>query len=126
MARNQSMSFFGSLFDRPIRRRYVRSLNQNATNLVRRLSQSRLFLNSSRSGASPSSVPSSPVYPNVDTTRLLERESVAPSIISNESYDIATAPELNNLLLAETQCSSDVVVVCRSETPPPAYRDVIS
>lgn len=42
-------TFFSLLFDRPVRRRYYRQLNQNATNLVRRLSQSRLFLNSSRS-----------------------------------------------------------------------------
>lgn len=42
-------SIFALLFERPVRRRYYRQLNRSATNLVRRLSQSRLFLNSSRS-----------------------------------------------------------------------------
>lgn len=41
-------TFFSLLFDRPVRRRYYQQFNQNATNLVRRLSQSRLFVNSSR------------------------------------------------------------------------------
>lgn len=42
-------SIFSLLFERPARHRYYRQLNRSATNLVRRLSQSRLFLNSSRS-----------------------------------------------------------------------------
>lgn len=43
-----STSIFAILYERPVRRRYYRQFNRNATNLVRRLSQSRLFLNSSR------------------------------------------------------------------------------
>lgn len=42
-----STSIFAILYERPVRRRYYRQFNRNATNLVRRLSQSRLFLNSS-------------------------------------------------------------------------------
>lgn len=42
--RQPSRSFFAIFYERPIQRRYY----QNATNLVRRISQSRLFLNSSR------------------------------------------------------------------------------
>lgn len=43
-----STSIFAILYERPVRRRYYRQFNRNASNLVRRLSQSRLFLNSSR------------------------------------------------------------------------------
>lgn len=43
-----STSIFAIFYERPVRRRYYRQFNRNATNLVRRLSQSRLFLNSSR------------------------------------------------------------------------------
>lgn len=42
--RQPSRSFFAIFYERPTQRRYY----QNATNLVRRISQSRLFLNSSR------------------------------------------------------------------------------
>lgn len=41
-------SFLSIFYERPARHRYYRQLNRSATNLVRRLSQSRLFLNSSR------------------------------------------------------------------------------
>lgn len=46
--RRSSTSIFAILYERPVRRRYYHQFNRNATNLVRRLSQSRLFLNSSR------------------------------------------------------------------------------
>lgn len=42
--RQPSRSFFAIFYERPMQRRYY----QNATSLVRRISQSRLFLNSSR------------------------------------------------------------------------------
>lgn len=47
--RQTSTSFFAIFNERPVRRRYYRQINRSATNLVRRLSQSRLFLNSTRS-----------------------------------------------------------------------------
>lgn len=47
-SRQSSTSFFAIFYERPVRRRYYRQFNRSATNLVRRLSQSRLFLNSSR------------------------------------------------------------------------------
>lgn len=43
-----STSFFAIFYERPVRHRYYRQINRSASNLVRRLSQSRLFLNSSR------------------------------------------------------------------------------
>lgn len=46
--RPPSTSFFAIFYERPVRHRYYRQINRSATNLVRRLSQSRLFLNSSR------------------------------------------------------------------------------
>lgn len=46
-SRPSSGSFFAIFYERPVRHRYYRQLNRGATNLVRRLSQSRLFLNSS-------------------------------------------------------------------------------
>lgn len=46
--RRPTNSFFSLFFERPVRHRYCRQLNRSATNLVRRLSQSRLFLNSTR------------------------------------------------------------------------------
>lgn len=48
-SRASSASFFAIFYERPVRHRYYRQINRSATNLVRRLSQSRLFLNSSRS-----------------------------------------------------------------------------
>lgn len=47
-SRRPTNSFFSLFFERPVRHRYFHQLNQSATNLVRRLSQSRLFLNSTR------------------------------------------------------------------------------
>lgn len=44
----QSTPFFAIFYERPVRHRYYRQMNRSATNLVRRLSQSRLFLNASR------------------------------------------------------------------------------
>lgn len=46
--RSSSTSFFAIFYERPVRHRYYRQINRSATNLVRRLSQSRLILNSSR------------------------------------------------------------------------------
>ncbi|XP_055319933.1 uncharacterized protein LOC129577246 isoform X2 [Sitodiplosis mosellana] len=48
LPRQTSTSFFAIFYERPVRRRYYRQINRSATNLVRRLSQSRLFLNSTR------------------------------------------------------------------------------
>lgn len=45
--RPPSGSFFAIFYERPVRHRYYQQFNRGATNLVRRLSQSRLFLNAS-------------------------------------------------------------------------------
>lgn len=138
-ARNQSQqvarrstSFFGSLFDRPMRRRYARSINQNATNLVRRLSQSRLFLNSSRNNTP--SAPTTPVIVTADTSRLVENEQSNQHRLTmqpngNEYQPLSTSlPNVAALAeRADDRLLSDIVIQrLRSESPPPAYKDVIT
>lgn len=125
-------SFFGSLFDRPMRRRYARSINQNATNLVRRLSQSRLFLNSSRNNAP--SAPTTPVIATADTSRLIESEPLNqhPQTMQNNGNEYqALSMSLPNVAVlperADDRLLSDIVIQrLRSESPPPAYKDVIT
>lgn len=128
----RSTSFFGSLFDRPMRRRYVRSINQNATNLVRRLSQSRLFLNSSRNNTP--SAPTTPIIATADTSRLIENEPPNQNRLtmqnnSNEYQTLSTSlPNVAALSeRADDRLLSDIVIQrLRSESPPPAYKDVIT
>lgn len=125
----RSTSFFGSLFDRPMRRRYARSINQNATNLVRRLSQSRLFLNSSRNNTP--SAPTTPGIATADTSRLMENEppNLNRLTMQNNGNDYqALSTSLPSVAaLPEDRMLSDIVIQrLRSESPPPAYKDVIT
>lgn len=131
IVRQQSFSFLDSLFGRPVRRRYLRSMNQNATNLVRRLSQSRLFLNRSNSSNPTTTVetPSAPVHLITDTTQLLDHGSDSHN---RNSVVIYNGDECNESLVAhethEVQrvCNEDILITDRrSETPPPAYKDVV-
>jgi len=115
LVRSDSIPFLTRLFERPARRRHLyRSLNQNATNLVRRLSQSRLALNLSRHVASMATPTTPSAPPNfVDTTRLMENtpaeNTVSAASVANVSDDE----------------SSTCFELPRTETPPPPYRDVI-
>lgn len=114
LVRSESIPFLTRLFQRPAhRRRLYQSLNQNATNLVRRLSQSRLALNLSRHVASMTTptTPTAPVI--VDTTRLMD----------------AAQPEMGGSVATVSSVSDDEGSNCiqmpRSETPPPPYGDII-
>lgn len=114
IARNDDtiFTFFSTLFDRPARRQYLHSFNQNATNLVRRLSQSRLFINRSNSGHSPVVTPSTPM-PSMavnDDERIERNASSAPFATSSLNLDV----------------DDDVYeqIMVRTETPPPPYVDV--
>ncbi|KAG4071977.1 hypothetical protein HA402_007956 [Bradysia odoriphaga] len=83
LVRSDSIPFLTRLFDRPAhRRRLYQSLNQNATNLVRRLSQSRLALNLSRHVASMTTPTTPTAPPTVDTTRLMDdaRQEIRTSV----------------------------------------------
>lgn len=128
-------SIFTLLFERPARRRAYRQLNRNATNLVRRLSQSRLFLNSSRAQRNrpPDSAAQTPVTPTTaepwfdasitpDNVPTLHSASSLPSI-DRESNAVPSAP-------VHTSADDDVFAsepsLCqRAETPPPAYQDIL-
>lgn len=116
LVRSDSIPFLTRIFERPARRRHLyRSLNQNATNLVRRLSQSRLALNLSRHVANmttPTTPPTAP--PNfVDTTRLMEgtpqdiRVSVASAVNLSDDENV------------------NFIEPPRTETPPPPYGDIL-
>lgn len=131
--RNQD-SFFSLLFERPARRRAYRRFNQNASNLVRRLSQSRLFLNSSRAqrnqqresdataAATPAdtSVPPTPTSPTLAELEIgdLRHAHSLPSIDRDSDVE-PTAP------LAEEDTASLQNTTARPETPPPAYKDIL-
>lgn len=114
LVRNDSIPFLTRLFERPAHRRHLyRSLNQNATNLVRRLSQSRLALNLSRHVASmtTTATPTTPTAPPiVDTTRLVENtpQEVRASVAS-------VSDDENSIFMQ----------LPRSETPPPPYGDIL-
>lgn len=122
LVRSNSIPFLTRLFDRPARRRHLyRSLNQNATNLVRRLSQSRLALNLSRHVASMTTptTPTAPPIQIVETTQLVENtlQEVNVSIVSDEdSVTFASADE---------NSTSACIQLQRTETPPPPYGYII-
>lgn len=78
-SRQSSTSFFAIFYERPVRRRYYRQFNRSATNLVRRLSQSRLFLNSSRA--------QNAAYRQNNPRR--HREEPIETITNNETESIA-------------------------------------
>ncbi|KAJ6623910.1 Slit like 3 protein, partial [Pseudolycoriella hygida] len=113
LVRSNSIPFLTRIFERPARRRQLyRSLNQNATNLVRRLSQSRLALNLSRHVANMTTQQSPSAPPSADTTHLMENRST----------------EINAGVRSELHASDGenfIVSVPRSETPPPPYGDII-
>lgn len=119
LVRSDSIPFLTRLFERPARRRHLyRSLNQNATNLVRRLSQSRLALNLSRHVASmttptPTTTPTAPPH-FVDTTRLVEN-----SVPQDVRVSVASVVSLSD------DENSNFIEPPRNETPPPPYRDVL-
>lgn len=120
LVRSDSIPFLTRLFERPARRRHLyRSLNQNATNLVRRLSQSRLALNLSRHVASMTT-PTTPTAPPiiVDTVRLVE-DSSPPQEIRDSVVSVASVVSLSDD--ENTNC----IQLPRSETPPPPYGDII-
>lgn len=112
--RNQS--FFGSLFDRPQRRRAVR----HATNLVRRLSQSRLFLNVTRT--TNSSEPTTPITATPPTDTAATQMASAPLQMV---VDLSTAPQLAETVANCENAPAQVIGVRRAESPPPAYEKVV-
>lgn len=115
LVRSDSLPFLARLFERPAhRRRLYRSLNQNATNLVRRLSQSRLALNLSRHVASMTT-PTTPTSPSpiVDNARLVDD---AQQVIEASVTTVTSGSEDEN---------SNRTQLPRSETPPPPYGDII-
>lgn len=115
LVRSDSIPFLTRLFERPARRRHLyRSLNQNATNLVRRLSQSRLALNLSRHVASMTT-PTTPTAPPifVDTTRLVESNP--------QEIRVSVASEVD----VSDDENSTCIQIPRTETPPPPYGEII-
>lgn len=118
LVRSESIPFLTRLFERPARRRHLyRSLNQNATNLVRRLSQSRLALNLSRHVASMTTTPTTPTAPPiVDTTRLAENTPQEIRVSVSSVASVASDSDAEN---------STCTQLPRTETPPPPYGDVI-
>lgn len=122
LVRSNSIPFLTRLFERPVRRRHLyRSLNQNATNLVRRLSQSRLALNLSRHVANMAT-PTSPTAPSnfVDTARLVE------NVVPESTVSVPVVSSMVNVSEDENDdVASRFDELPRSETPPPAYTDII-
>lgn len=131
-------SFFSLLFERPARRRVYRQLNQNATNLVRRLSQSRLFLNSSRAQrnrnqqnsaqlAAESTSAEQPFDVPVIHNELTNPQELRASSISLPSIEpeLEIAPTAPLHVSDEDGYTSDPDLGLRLETPPPAYKDIL-
>lgn len=152
--RQSSSSFFAIFYERPVRRRYYRQFNRSATNLVRRLSQSRLFLNSSRAqnaayrqntarrqrteSTNANIEPESNVMFD-DADQITDVELTPHEIISDDTvYRVhASVHSLNisndnNQNASENRLSairsvaseSDLYGSVRSETPPPPYNVV--
>lgn len=113
VGRRQSM--YNWLFDRPAHRRAARSIGQNTSNLVRRLSQSRLFLNFAGTQQQP---PTQPHQSNalVDT---VARETAPYFVNVPDMVDAEAAWQL-----ARTTAPNDSSQP-RTETPPPMYQDVV-
>lgn len=116
-------SFLASLFQR--RRRYT-------TNLVRRLSQSRLFL--ARQNSSATSGDTNRRYRELDTQRLIdvnaESQFNSTFSITGQRLAMPSAPsEVNLTERIDSRRNEEYLevneVVERAETPPPAYVDVI-
>lgn len=140
-------SFFAIFYERPVRHRYYRQFNRSASNLVRRLSQSRLFLNSSaanrnniRRNRQESLNLNIEPEPESDSNQI-EHIDIDENINANETDFVrsirASVHSLNmasdnenhteNRLNAirPVASESDVFGSCeRSETPPPPYNTV--
>lgn len=150
-SRQSSTSFFAIFYERPVRRRYYRQFNRSATNLVRRLSQSRIFLNSSRAqnaayrnnyqrrhrlesaNIEPSESDAMCNGPNQSVIDMEEDEILPDDTMqrfrgSVHSLNISTDNQAmeNRLSVIRTFASeNDVFDSCeRSETPPPPYNIV--
>lgn len=117
LVRSNSIPFLTRMFERPARRRHLyRSLNQNATNLVRRLSQSRLALNLSRHVASMTTPTTPTAPPVVETTRVENTpQEIIVSVASEDSVTNSVSDDEN----------STCIQLPRTETPPPPYGDII-
>lgn len=146
--RQSANSFFAIFYERPVRRRYYRQFNRSATNLVRRLSQSRLFLNSSRAQNAAyrenysrrnrqdtNREPESPVIlDDADESTSLQmhddlpRDSVRHIRGSVHSLDVACNDDSNRSSAARTFGSENDIFSSgdRSESPPPPYHIVAS
>lgn len=146
----QSTSFFAIFYERPVRHRYYRQINRNATNLVRRLSQSRLFLNSSRvqrrnrqesTNTQAQSEPESDAMllgPNdIETVDVTEDDAMTDDVAMlqirggsihslNISRDCNENVTENRLNAMRTVASENDLFRNgeRSETPPPPYNAV--
>lgn len=123
--RDPSPTFLASLFQR--RRRY-------ATNLVRRLSQSRLFLARQNSSSAANGDAAAGRYRELDTQRLIDTGSESSRLnsmlsITGQRLAMGTAPSETQLVtetFANPQEDTQSDCVQRSETPPPAYKDIVS
>ncbi|XP_031637402.1 uncharacterized protein LOC116349897 [Contarinia nasturtii] len=133
-SRQSSTSFFAIFYERPVRHRYYRQINRSATNLVRRLSQSRLFLNSSRT--QNGTLRGVHTQRNRQEATHINRENSEPQ---NTAHRISVSVHSLNILHDNSQreienrtnairiCSSESDVFGsteRSETPPPPYNIV--
>lgn len=143
-----STSFFAIFYERPARRRYY----QNATNLVRRLSQSRLFLNSSRAQRNNNSqgnratvtqtqsnsdenhrsfesIQQQQQQENEDENQLVEQtRNICISVHSlnvsdNDRFGAENRRNGNRTYASDLNLSTQIE---RSETPPPPYMIVVN
>lgn len=146
-SRRPTNSFFSLFFERPVRHRYCRQLNRSATNLVRRLSQSRLFLNSTRTD----NAAYRQNYVRTNTQDSTENPSASVEVELNSENDDVNADEFvsgsaNGTLIRSTSmpsmssertanahgsdarsiASETNMVFERAETPPPPYIEVIA
>lgn len=130
-ASRESTSFFAIFYERPVRRRYYRQINRSATNLVRRLSQSRLFLNTSRAQNGTHRSASHTVRHRQETEQI-NRENPEPENVVHRISDSVHSlnisnNEIENRPNAIRICSSESDVFGtteRSESPPPPYNVV--
>lgn len=94
LPRQTSTSFFAIFYERPVRRRYYRQINRSATNLVRRLSQSRLFLNSTRAQNAAQRNQSNRRYRQQASTRTTSEPESEPMFDDpNEVINLEVTPD---------------------------------
>lgn len=142
-------SFFAIFYERPVRHRYYRQFNRSASNLVRRLSQSRLFLNSSaanrnniRRNRQESLNLNTEPDPESDSmfvdSNQIDHIEIDENINANEVRSIRVSVHSLNMAsdnenhtenrmnaIRPVASESDVFGSCeRSETPPPPYNAV--